>query len=200
MKSALEGLYAGGSSGAAVAGAVKYARQVGKPHTIVVLLPDGAAKYLSKLFNDEWLRENSFLEDEWGLGTVADLLEDREIAVVTAAPTERIREVITKMKAHGISQLPVVDAGRLVGAVSEVDLLRYLASGEHSPESDVAALVESEYATVSPQTRVELVQGLLADARMALVLENDAIVGIITKMDLIDYLARPRRRTPRRRS
>ena len=196
----LEGLYAGGSSGAAVAGVVKYARQVGKPHTIVVLLPDGAAKYLSKLFNDEWLRENGFLEDEWGLGTVADLLEDRDVTVVTAAPTERIRDVIAKMKTHGISQLPVVDAGRLVGAVSEVDLLRYLASGEHSPESDVAPLVESEYATVSPQTRVELVQGLLADARMVLVLEHDTIVGIITKMDLIDYLSRPRQRTPRRRS
>ena len=69
-----EGLYAGGSSGAAVAGAVKYARQIGKPQNIVVLLPDGAAKYLSKLFNDQWLRENGFLEDEWGLGTVADTL------------------------------------------------------------------------------------------------------------------------------
>ena len=126
-------------------------------------------------------------------------MEHREITVIAATPTESVRDVIAKMKAHSISQLPVVDAGKLAGAVAEVDLLRYLASGEHSPESEVGALVESEYATVSPQTRIELVQGLLADVRMAIVLENDAIVGIITKMDLIDYLAKlPRRIAPRR--
>ena len=63
-----EGLYAGGSSGAAVAGAIKFARLSRKRQNIVVLLPDGAAKYLSKVFNDEWLRENGFLDDEWGWG------------------------------------------------------------------------------------------------------------------------------------
>ena len=166
----------------------------------MVLLPDGAARYFSKLFDDEWLRENGFLEDEGGLGKVADLLEHREITVIAATPTQSVRDVIAKMKAHSISQLPVVDAGKLAGAVAEVDLLRYPASGEHSPESEAGALVKSEYATVSPQTRVELVQGLLADVRMAIVLENDVIVGIITKMDLIDYLAKPPRRIAPRRA
>ena len=111
-----EGLYAGDSSGAAVAGAVKYARQIGKPHNIVVLLPDGAARYFSKLFDDEWLHENGFLEDEWGLGKVADLLEHREITVIAATPTQSVRDVIAKLKAHSISQLPVVAAGKSAGA------------------------------------------------------------------------------------
>src|SRR5687767_12651090 len=146
----LEGLYVGGSGGAAVAGALKYARQTQKKENIVVLLPDGAGKYLSKIFNDEWMRENGFLDDETGLGVVEDLLERRTADVILARPTDRVRDVIARMKAHGISQLPVMADGKLVGAVAEVDLLRYLVSGEHSLDSPIGSLVESDYATVTP--------------------------------------------------
>src|SRR5690606_435993 len=73
-----EGLYVGGSAGAAVAGALKYARQTGKKQNIVVILPDSAAKYLSKIYNDEWMREHGFLEEESGLGTTR---EDRKSVV-----------------------------------------------------------------------------------------------------------------------
>ncbi len=90
--------------------------------------------------------------------------------------------------------------GRLLGAVAEVDLLRYLAAGEHSLDTRVDALMESDYATVSPQTRIDLLQTLLADTRMAIVLDGDDLVGVVTKIDLITYLARStaRPRTPRR--
>jgi cystathionine beta-synthase len=187
----LEGLYVGGSCGAAVAGALKYARQTQKKENIVVLLPDGAGKYLSKIFNDDWMRENGFLEEQPGLGVVADMLKTKTTEVIVARATDRVRDVIGRMKAHGISQLPIVDGDKLVGAVAEVDLLRYLVSGEHSLDSAVGPLVESDYATVSPQTKIELLQGLLNDARMAVVLgEEGRIVGVVTKIDLIDYLAR----------
>ncbi len=187
----LEGLYVGGSSGAAVAGALKYARQTQKKENIVVLLCDSAAKYLSKIFNDDWMRENGFLEEGTGLGVVRDLLDQKGDDVITAGPADRVKDVIARMKAHGISQLPVVDGTRLVGALTEVDLLRYLVSGEYSLESAVGPLVESDYATVSPDTKLELVQNLLADARMAVVVDGDTgITGVITKIDLIDFLAR----------
>jgi cystathionine beta-synthase len=184
----LEGLYCGGSSGAAVAGAIEYARKTQKPDNIVVLLPDGAAKYLSKIFNDEWMREHGFLEDP-KLGTVRDLLARKpRSAVISVDASERVKDVVAKLKEHGISQMPVLDHGRLLGVVSEVSLLRYLASGECSLTSPVAALAESDYASVSPDTRIELVQGLLANARIAIVVERDQIVGVVTKIDLIEYL------------
>lgn len=186
----LEGLYVGGSGGAAVAGALKYARQSQKKENIVVLLPDGAAKYLSKIFNDDWMRENGFLEEEPGLGMVADLLRNKSAEVIVAKTTDRVRDVIARMKAHGISQLPVMEEGKLMGAVAEVDLLRYLVSGEHSLDSAIGPLVESDYATVSPHTKIELVQGLLNEARMAIVIDGEGVTGIVTKIDLIDYLAR----------
>ncbi len=185
----LEGLYVGGSCGAAVAGALKYARQTQKKENVLVILPDSAAKYLSKIFNDDWMRENGFLENT-GLGVVSDLLKTKSEEIITAQPGDRVRDVIARMKAHGISQLPVVDAGKVTGAVAEVDLLRYLVSGEHSLDSAVGVLAESDYATVSPRTSIENLQGLLNDARMAIVTDEGKIVGVVTKIDLIDYLAR----------
>ena len=193
----LEGLYCGGSSGAAVAGALKYAQRVDKAVNIVVLLPDGASKYLSKIFNDEWMREHGMLDERTGLGSVADVLRGKARGpVITAQCDERVRDVIAKLKDHGFSQIPVVKEGKLIGLVTEVALLRYLASGEYSLTSGVEDLVESDYATVTPNTSVDNVQSLLADARMAIVLDGDEIVGVVTKIDLIEYLARSRGRTP----
>lgn len=186
----LEGIHAGGSSGAAVAGALQYARRTGAEGNIVVLLPDGAARYLSKIFNDDWMRENGFLAEEEGLGVVADLLQGKSSEVIIAKSTDRVRDVISRMKAHGISQLPVLEDGRLIGAVAEVDLLRYLVSGEQSLASPIGPIVESDYATVSVGTRIDELQGLLADARMAIVMDGERVSGVVTKIDLIDYLAR----------
>jgi cystathionine beta-synthase len=185
----LEGLFVGGAGGAAVAGALQYARATGRRENILVLLPDPASSHLSTIFHDDWMRENGFLEDA-GLGVVADLLKHKSDEIITAHPTDRVRDVIARMKAHGISQLPVVEDDRLLGAVAEVDLLRYLVSGEHSLDSSVGPLAESDYATVSPRTSIENLQGLLNNARMAIVTDEGRIVGVVTKIDLIDYLAR----------
>jgi cystathionine beta-synthase len=187
----LEGLFVGGSAGAAVAGAIKYARTSGRKENILVLLPDGASKYISKIFNDDWMRENGFLEEEKGLGTVRDLIASRSAgSVLTTKATAKVREVIDTLKRHGISQLPVLDGTKLRGLVQEVDLLRHLVHGSGTLDSTIADLVESDYATVTPATKVELLKGVLNDAKIAIVLDKDAVVGVVTKIDLIDFLAR----------
>ena len=191
----LEGLFVGGSGGAAVAGAIKYAKQSGKKENILVLMPDAASKYISKIFNDEWMRENGFLDDEKSLGTVRDLLGGKATShVVTVDSTARVREVIDSMKSHGISQVPVLENGKLRGMVQEVDLLRHLVRGDGTLESAVSELIESDYATVTPSTKVELLHNVLNDAKIAIVLDRDVVVGVVTKIDLIDFLAR--RATP----
>jgi cystathionine beta-synthase len=187
-----EGLFCGGSGGAAVAGAVKYARKLDQKCNLLVLLPDGAAKYISKIFNDDWMRENGFLEDAPGLGTVNDLLARKNGGVRTARSSDKVREVIALFKQYGFSQVPVLDeAGKLRGIVHEVDLLRFLAQGEGSIEDTLEGqkLIESDYATVTSSTRVELLQGVLSEAKIALVLDGDKLSGVVTKIDLIDYLA-----------
>ncbi len=196
----LEGLFVGGSGGAAVAGALKLAHSMvvrgessagRRPSRILVLLADAGHKYLSKIFNDDWMRDNGFLDDSPGLGTVRDVLASREHRpLVTARPSATLRDVIAQMKALGISQLPVVDGGKLRGIVAEVDLLRVLLSGAKTLDSTVGELVESEYATVTPNTKIELLQGVLADSKVAIVEDEDQVLGIVTQIDLIDFLAK----------
>ena len=186
-----EGLFVGGSGGAAVAGALKWAREHGKPGMrILVFLCDAGQKYLSKVFNDEWMRENGFLEDQPGLGTVRDLLGARyKKKVVTVSTKSTVRDAIETLKVENISQVPVIDDGKLRGIVQEVDLLRHLVSGKKTLESPVGDLAEGDYATVTPDTKIELLQNALADAKVAMVTEGEELVGIVAKIDLIDYLA-----------
>ena len=187
----LEGLFVGGSGGAAVAGAIKYAKQSGKKENILVLMPDGASKYISKIFNDDWMRENGFLEDEKGLGVVRDLLAGKPVGpVVSVDARETVRDVIDTLKKHGISQVPVLSGNKLRGMVQEVDLLRLLVKGSGTLDSPITDLIESDYATVTLSTKVELLKSVLSDTKIALVMERDTVVGVVTKIDLIDFLAR----------
>ncbi|HEY8040052.1 MAG TPA: pyridoxal-phosphate dependent enzyme [Polyangiaceae bacterium] len=202
----LEGLFVGGSGGAAVSGAVKYARTMvergeatvpspagggSRPARILVFLADGGHKYLSKIFNDDWMRENGFLDESPGIGTVSDILRDKK-PLVTARPEMRLRDVVDQMKSLSISQLPVVDKGKMRGIVAEVDLLRALVSGGKTLDSPIAEVVEDDYATVTPNTKIELLQGVLADAKVAIVEDRGSVIGIVTKIDLIDFLAKHR--------
>ncbi len=198
----LEGLFVGGSGGAAVAGAIQYARAMvgrgegnvgageqARPARVLVLLADGGHKYLSKIFNDDWMRENGFLEDAPGMGMVRDILQGKR-PLVAARPGASLRDVIDQMKNLGISQLPVMEGGKMRGIVTEVDLLRALVAGGKTLQSPIAEVVEDDYATVTPNTKIEVLQGILADARVAIVEDGDAVVGILTKIDLIDFVAK----------
>jgi cystathionine beta-synthase len=188
----MEGLFVGGSGGAAVAGAIKYARMnPQKKQKILVFLCDGGNKYVSKIFNDDWMRENGFMADESGIGTVRDILHAQGRSdIVTASPTSKVREVIATMKQMSISQLPVVEKGKLRGIVAEVDLLRHLVNGMKTLDSPIGDLAEGDYATVTMDTKIELVQSALADAKVAIVTDREEVKGIVTKIDLIDFLAK----------
>jgi cystathionine beta-synthase len=193
-----EGLFVGGSSGAAVAGAIKYAESSGRKENILVLLPDGAQKYLSKIFDDKWMRENGFLDEPDPLGTVAQLLRSKQQRpLVTARMGDKVREVIAKMRDSGISQMPVLDArGRMAGIIAEVDLLNFLlespGEGARNLDGAIDDLVESDYATVTSATRVHLLRNIFNDAKIVVVDDGDSLAGVITKIDLIEYLAAKR--------
>jgi cystathionine beta-synthase len=185
-----EGLFVGGSCGAAVAGAIKYAEMSGKSEKILILLPDGASKYLSKIFNDEWMKQNGFLDEPDPLGTVADLLRKRgERKIVAVDRGDSIRKVVGILKENGFSQVPVMDKGRMIGLVAEADLLKHLVSAEGKLEDPIDPLIESDYATVTPATRIVLLKNIFNDAKLVVVQDRDEVVGIIAKIDLIDYLA-----------
>lgn len=188
-----EGLFCGGSSGTAVYAALQLAKHLDEDKTVVVILPDSGSRYLSKIFNDDWMRENRFLEYPLAEGRVEDVLQQRKMPVVTAATGDRKTDVIERMKQYSVSQLPVVEDGSVyVGMVTEVDLLNHLLSTghEHSHEETVADIINPEAAeVVGPETSLAYLSEVFRSGKVAVVCEGVHIVGIVSKIDLIEYLA-----------
>lgn len=186
-----EGLYIGGSCGAAMAGALKYLRRVDREGLVaVVLLPDSSSKYLSKIFNDEWMRENGFLDEQGGMGTVGDLMADRgRRELIGVRPGARVSEVIGVLKLHGISQVPVLDEGQLRGVVFEKRVLERALEGDRK-DVPVEDLVDASYCTVDADTEVTVLTELFRRFKVAVVLDAaNHPVDIITRIDLIDFIS-----------
>ncbi len=187
-----EGLFAGGSSGGAVLAALKVAEGLGEGKRVITLLPDSGNRYLSKVFSDEWMRDNGFLEDEPRLGRVRDILAMRKHKVITAGTKDIVHKVIDKMKRYDISQLPVVDNGQLVGMIREVDLLNYMVTGRHRISEPIEVIVEKNLVTISPEASISaLSEKFVAGQDAAIVVvDKGKIAGLVSKIDLIDYLAK----------
>ncbi|MGH2605026.1 MAG: pyridoxal-phosphate dependent enzyme, partial [Anaerolineales bacterium] len=189
-----EGIFGGGSSGAALAGALRYARDLGPERLVVVILPDTGARYLSKVFNDDWMRENGFLEWDRERVTVQQVAQARGLpSLVVAAEADPMLEVIGRMRAHAVSQLPVVgEAGTLVGMVSEVDLLSHLvtAGHEHPPGETIRGIINRDVPTARAETPFqEILPELLSKKVAVLVDDAGKPVGILTMIDALEFLA-----------
>jgi cystathionine beta-synthase len=187
-----EGIFAGGSSGSAVHVAVQLAKELGKGKAIVVPLPDSGRAYISKFYSDEWMRDNGFpVGSSEGLGaaTVRDVLGGRTGEVITARKGDKVEVVIKKMKEHDISQMPVVDAdGRAIGMIHEYDLLQFLIEGKHRLSEAVEPLVQPLQGVVTASTPIGKLRDIFNDDNVAVVKEGDRVTGIVTKIDLIEFL------------
>jgi len=187
-----EALFVGGSSGTAVAAALRYAKDLPEGTTVVVILPDSGSRYLSKFLNDDWMRQNRFLESELVEGTVQDVLRiKRRAKLITVTSEDRMMDVINTLKKHNISQVPVIDKGELMGMITEVDLLNHMVhEAPHQPDETIAELVTTEHMeVVGPRTSLEALSEIFARGHVAVVLEGQDIAGIVAKIDLIDFLA-----------
>jgi cystathionine beta-synthase len=186
-----EGIYCGGSCGAAVAGALKYLKRHDRPGlTAVVILPDSSFKYLSKIFNDSWMRENGYMEPETRFGTVSDLVSGRASRkLVTIDSSARVTEAVGVLKLHGISQVPVVEGDRLKGVLFEKRVLQRALEGGPAT-STVGDLVDASYCTVDGETEISVLAELFRRFKVAVVLDDKKPVDIITRIDLIDYISR----------
>lgn len=186
-----EGIFCGSSSGAALAGAVKWMRRhAWDGMRACVILPDSGARYLSKVYNDNWMRENGFLEPELGLGTVADLTQQKgRRDLITVSPETKVTEAIGVLKVNGISQLPVIEGGKVLGILHESRLLERALAGTRG-DSPVREIAEPTYCTVDMTTEVTVLSELFKRSKVAIVIEGSTPVDIITRIDLIDYIAR----------
>ena len=184
-----EGLFAGGSSGAAVHAAVDLAREIGKGKNIVVVLPDSGTRYVTKFYSDEWMKDNGFLDPTDRLGTVADLLGGKRPPLFTVFASDTARHAVDLMKEHGFSQLPVIEKGnKPIAMLHEVDLLQALIDGRHKLDEPISAVMKPLAGVVTLRTPVSRLKELFATDHVAIVKEGDQLAAIVTKIDLIDWL------------
>jgi cystathionine beta-synthase len=190
-----EGIFAGGSSGSAVAGLLKseIVASLGPEQTVVVILPDSGDRYLSKIFDDNWMQENGFLPANQVTDAIQVLLEtSKKIPLVVTSPDENMNAVVEKLNRFDISQLPVVgEGGRLVGMVSEADILEHLlqSSHVHDPLETIASFVNPNVLTARPQANIASVLSAFERGKAVVIVNDDSQpVGMLTKIDLIDYL------------
>ncbi len=195
-----EGILAGGSAGTALGAALQYARRLTPNDVVVVLLPDTGRGYLSKQFNDTWMRENNMLvmgENEQP--TLRDVLTYRRThagtmpLVVSVAPGDSIAEAVSLLRRYGISQMPVMESGRMVGSLTENLLLRYLAGGEALSHATVSDLEGPPFSTMQADALAQEAYTLFSAGHTAVaVMGGDELEGIVTKSDLLDFWAHSR--------
>lgn len=184
-----EGILVGGSSGTAVAAALRYARRLTADHLVVVLCADTGRNYMTKFFDDDWLAENHFQLDVQPAHSVGDLLRTRgPRQLVAISPEATAAEAIDLLQSCGISQLPVLQDGKAVGGIQEVTLARVL----HDHKDPGLVTVGEIMARPLPQldTGIHLDEAyrlLMAGNTGVLAVANGKVVDIITRIDLIHY-------------
>jgi cystathionine beta-synthase len=187
-----EGLMCGGSSGASVWAAMQVCRDLGRGKRVVAILPDSIRNYLTKFVDDRWMRQQGFVKGDWEVGTVGDCvraLGRRE--VISLDLNDKLDRATDLFKQHGISQMPVLDHGKLVGILTESDLLHHMVSGRANKDTIVAEVMERRVSTVALHASSSELPRIFERGEVAIVVDDQrAVIGILTKMDLIEMLAR----------
>lgn len=189
-----EGILGGGSCGAAVAGALKWVeRNDRKGMNVLVILPDSGSRYLSKIFNDAWMREQGFLAPANGLGRVRDLqrrMGSRKL--ISVDPKTSVSEAIGILKMNGVSQVPVLEEGQIIGILTETALLEQ-ALKRGGQDGSIRELVQMDFCTIESAEEVAVLTDLFRRYKVAFVVTSEGarhqVHDIITKIDLIDYIA-----------
>jgi len=186
-----EGILGGSSTGTLVAAALKYCRAQTTPKNVLVFVCDTGNKYLSKMYNDYWMLDNGFLEREQQ-GDLRDLIlrpfADRDTVVVGA--NDLLVTAWQRMKLYDVSQLPVMDGERLVGIVDESDVLLHVYGDEARFRDPVSTAMVSKLDKVDVRAPIEALLPVFDRGHVAIVTEGERFLGLITRIDLLNYLRR----------
>ncbi len=187
-----EGLLVGGSGGAAVWAGMQIAKDFKPGARILCLLADSIRNYLTKFVDDRWLRENGFLEEDWAIGTIEELLRampKRE--VITLDVTDELDKAILLFKSRGFSQVPVTDRGALAGILTESDALRTLVEGKVTGKTRLAEVMVRKVSTITSNAPASELPKIFERGEVAIVCDAERrVLGLITKLDMIEHLTR----------
>lgn len=187
-----EGIYTGGSGGAAVVGAIKYAKTLQVPKKILVVLPDSGNRYASKIFNDEWMMSKGYIASSFNV-IIKDLLSDlgkNNNQVISITDHANIGDAVKLMEQKSVSQLPVVTDGVIKGVLSENALLKPLFNGEYHLSDSVSLAYSNKYRTVDINDLLSNVADSLLKKDVVLVTEKGKLVNLLSNIDILNYIAK----------
>lgn len=187
-----EGIYTGGSGGAAVVGAIKYAKTLKEPKKILVILPDSGNRYTSKIYNDEWMMSKGYIDSAFNV-QIKDLLvelnkDHKPLISITDHAT--IGDAIKLMEEKSVSQVPVIQGDIIKGVVSEQSLLKPLYNGEYKFTDSVSLAYNKSYRTVDINELLANVQDSLLKKEVVLVTENGKLKNILSNIDILNFIAK----------
>jgi cystathionine beta-synthase len=186
-----EGILGGSSTGTLLAAALRWCRAQKEPKRVVTLVCDSGNKYLSKMFNDFWMIDQGFLERE-RRGDLRDLVSRRhaEKATVTVSPDDTLMTAYKRMRLHDVSQLPVIDKGKVVGLVDETDLLWEVYAANERFKEPVANAMSKRLDTLQASRPLSDLLPVFARGHTAILMDGEEFLGLITPVDLLNHLRR----------
>ncbi len=186
-----EGILGGSSTGTLLAAALRYCREQSGPKTVLTFACDTGNRYLSKMFNDFWMRDQGFLEMEHH-GDLRDLIARPYDShdTVTVGPDEPLANAYTRMKLYDVSQLPVIEDRRIVGIIDESDLLLAVFGHQDAFNEPVRSAMVSDLQFVDVTDPIEKLLPIFDQDFVAIVRDEEHFLGLITRVDLLHYLRR----------
>jgi cystathionine beta-synthase len=186
-----EGILGGSSTGTLLAAALRYCKEQTTPKRVLMFVCDTGNKYLSKMYNDYWMLDNGFLERE-SSGDLRDLIlrpySQRDTVVV--GPAEPLITAYQRMKLYDVSQLPVMDGDKIVGIVDESDILIHVYGDEAKFRDPVSTAMVSRLQVLDVKSQIESLLPIFDAGHVAIVMDGEKFLGLITRIDLLNYLRR----------
>jgi cystathionine beta-synthase len=187
-----EGIFCGGSCGAAVVGAIRYAKTLPVPKKILVVLPDSGNRYASKIFNDDWMRENGYMDSTFNVlvNEVLEVLGKGKNAFVSAQDSITVAQAIKLFEKHGISQIPVYREKNLVGVISENLLLRPVFENKIATTDSISVIMQANFKVIDGNQLLSEVADALLRGQIVMVKNNGIVVDILTNSDILNFVSR----------
>jgi cystathionine beta-synthase len=182
-----EGILAGTSAGLLVATALRYCREQTTPKRVLTFICDTGARYLTKMFDDTWMRDQGLLTGEH-YGDLRDYITQK--VPITVEPTDTLLIAYTRMRAHGVSQLPVLEGDRIIGLLDEWDLLQAVTPNREQFSRQVQDFMTTNLETLPPSADPSELLALFERERVPIIVDNGRFLGLITKIDYLNYLRR----------
>jgi cystathionine beta-synthase len=186
-----EGIFGGSSSGTLFAAALRFCREQTVPKRVVTFACDSGNKYLSKMYNDIWMADQGFISG-FEYGDLRDLISRRyqDGSVVAVGPSDTLLTAFNRMRIADVSQVPVLDQGKLVGLLDESDLLVRFQDGGGSFREPVSNAMTDRLETLQAGAPLGAVREILDSGKVTIVMDGTQFVGLITRIDLLNYLRR----------